>query len=252
MACFKLGWGDALALARLSGEGLGTAYEYCVKARVIERQLERRSIKSVLVCGLPEKYGFSLDFPYLARQAGAKLTVVDERPETLKKFEAAVAASPLLEGLDYCVKAVGDLSAPGLSASFDVSFNMEVLQRLSKSRRQDFTASVAKLAPLSFSFAPNAANGLHNRVSGLKSLSLEELIELNEAAGLKVLDSGFIDLPPFPPGLRQGESAGGGKSVLDVVLTPPLKFWMNLEGFYPNFIKGRLAHIVYTVALKDE
>ncbi|MCZ7673579.1 MAG: hypothetical protein M5U34_43910 [Chloroflexi bacterium] len=47
----------------------------------------------LLIAGLPEKYGSSLDFLLLAEELGAEVTVVDERPFALEKLRQGLAAA---------------------------------------------------------------------------------------------------------------------------------------------------------------
>ena len=60
--------------ALAEGEGVGTAYEYYAKRRIIAplvASLPRPA--RIVVVGLPEKYGTSLDFVLVAGQAHAEL-----------------------------------------------------------------------------------------------------------------------------------------------------------------------------------
>ncbi len=55
------------ALALAEGEGMGTAYEYYAKRLILGRWLaERPRPASILIAGLPQKYGASLDLLLLA------------------------------------------------------------------------------------------------------------------------------------------------------------------------------------------
>jgi hypothetical protein len=72
---------DLYALALAEGEGMGTAYKYYVKRLILRRFLDGRlQPRSILIAGLPEKYGASLDFVLLGSELGATITVVDDRP----------------------------------------------------------------------------------------------------------------------------------------------------------------------------
>jgi hypothetical protein len=75
----------SLRLALAEGEGVGTAYEYFAKRLALGRWLKQvgRPVR-MLVAGLPQKYGSSLDFLLLAEELGAEVTVVDERPSALQ------------------------------------------------------------------------------------------------------------------------------------------------------------------------
>ena len=77
---------DFYPSALKEGEGVGTAYEYYAKAKVFKNFFRRVSgpFESMLIAGLPEKYGFSLDFLLLAKGLGIKKVFVqDEREERI-------------------------------------------------------------------------------------------------------------------------------------------------------------------------
>ena len=81
------------APALAEGEGVGTAYEYYVKRLAIRKFLKKiRNPKTILIAGLPQKYGTSLDFFLLAHEVGAKLFVIDDRLEHLEKAKNALLA----------------------------------------------------------------------------------------------------------------------------------------------------------------
>ncbi|HEX6383064.1 MAG TPA: hypothetical protein VF177_00200, partial [Anaerolineae bacterium] len=81
-------------LALAEGEGVGTAYEYYAKRLVLSPWLRQvRRPQRVLVAGLPQKYGASLDFLLLAAEVGAAVVVIDERPPAVAKFQRALAAA---------------------------------------------------------------------------------------------------------------------------------------------------------------
>ena len=51
------------AINLVEGEGLGTAYEYYAKFRKLENFINSiKKPKRILIAGLPEKYGLSMDF----------------------------------------------------------------------------------------------------------------------------------------------------------------------------------------------
>src|SRR5262252_3111362 len=73
---------DLYVYALSEGEGVGTAYEYYVKRRVMSPLLRRlKPGARILVAGLPEKYGTSLDFVLAGWERGARLLCADDRPE---------------------------------------------------------------------------------------------------------------------------------------------------------------------------
>src|SRR5262252_6719711 len=82
-------------LALAEGEGVGTAYEYFAKRLILTRWLAKLpQARSLLIAGLPEKYGSSLDFLLLTQEmAVADVIVVDERPPALDKIRKSLAAA---------------------------------------------------------------------------------------------------------------------------------------------------------------
>ena len=74
------------AINLIEGEGVGTAYEYYAKFRKLERFLNSiEKPKKILIAGLPEKYGLSMDFILLGQILKAETVVVDERPQVLAR-----------------------------------------------------------------------------------------------------------------------------------------------------------------------
>ncbi len=78
---------DYYPIAMAEKEGAGTAYEYYVKARLLRQVIPAASPpRRILVAGLPEKYGFSMDFAILACSLNAEILFLDERAERLNVF----------------------------------------------------------------------------------------------------------------------------------------------------------------------
>ncbi|MGB9485744.1 MAG: hypothetical protein WCD04_06500, partial [Terriglobia bacterium] len=82
-------------LALAEGEGIGTAYEYYAKRLVLARWLASlRPPRRLLIAGLPEKYGSSLDFFLLAQDlAVTEVVVIEDRPWALEKCRRSLAAA---------------------------------------------------------------------------------------------------------------------------------------------------------------
>lgn len=258
-------------LALAEGEGMGTAYEYYAKRLALGRWLAGRPRPaSLLVAGLPEKYGASLDFLLLAGELGAAVTVVDDRPAALERLRGALAVleeSPLPLARPTCLLA--DL--PGLAAlrgRFDLALSSEVLQRLTPEERPAYIARLLALAPALALFAPNAGNPAHTGRSGLAGLRLEELRALvgddgrpltadrwqqttNDGAVVggrqPAVNSGYVDMPPFPPGITrsdaQREQATQGR--FEAMVMWGLRYYAHGERVLPGAIRRRQSHIVY-------
>jgi hypothetical protein len=238
---------DLYAYALAEGEGVGTAYEYAAKARILQpmvARLEALGRKArVLVAGLPEKYGTSLDFAVLANRTGAELVVVDERSSALDRARRAVDAargSGLLRELrvSFAITELAQLGGPG---GHDAVLSSEVLQRVPVTSRAIFAATLRAAAPMGAVFVPNSENASHLAISGLGGLSLAELGRDFQDGRLA-----YVDMPPFPPGIartaEQREKASSGMA--EAIAMRALDAYCAAERFVPNGVKRRYAHIV--------
>ncbi len=241
-------------LALAEGEGVGTAYEYFAKRLVLarwlkNRQAQKRKPERLLIAGLPEKYGSSLDFLQVAQELGADVTVADERPSALQKLQNSLAVaqgegwltavSPQLVPLTH----PADLSP--IDETFDLCLGSEGLQRLDADDRSDYVRHVRRLAFRAALFAPNGDNMAHANISGLAGVTLAEMQQL---VGLDAT-TGYIDMPPFPPGItrseEQREQATSGR--LEAIAMWGLGFYARLEHFLPTAVRRRQSHIVYSL-----
>jgi hypothetical protein len=207
-------------LALAEGEGYGTAYEYLVKLRLLDAFARNKRIGRVLVYGLPEEYGFSLDFFYFCQKKGFEAYVFED--------------SKKIRMLGQVLNRVG-IPKPkraNLRQRYDLLLSCEYLQKLSAKEKKEFARNVKKLAKSATVFAPNKENPSHARFSGLKGISAEELAGLFKGAGV-----GWIDAPFFPPGKRLGKKRGAWIVLL------ALQIWSYLEPFF--LFKRRYAHICY-------
>jgi hypothetical protein len=239
-------------LALAEGEGVGTAYEYYAKRLILLPWLARgQQPKSMLVAGLPEKYGSSLDFLLLGAEMGCHITVVDDRPDALARLSGALEK---LESLRYSpplrpqLVQTGDISKlPELSEGFDLVVSSEVIQRLSPERRPVYVSRLKELSSKLALFSPNANNESHVGLSGLGGLQLEELVNLVNRDSQLITRAGYIDVPPFPPGITrsdaQREEASTGN--VEAFAMWGLGFYARLEKFLPTTARRKWAHIVF-------
>lgn len=244
-------------LALAEGEGVGTAYEYYAKRlRLIPWLAQGVQPKTMLVAGLPQKYGSSLDFLLLGAEMGCRITVVDDRQEALVKLSQALeqlqraAYSPQLKPL---LVQTGDITRlPELTGQFDLVVSSEVLQRLDPQRRGIYINRLLEVAPSAALFTPNADNSAHVGLSGLAGLHLEEFRELagrNSRTGELQLESrtGYVDMPPFPPGITrtetQREEATTG--TMEAFAMWGLAIYARTEKFLPQALRRKKAHIVF-------
>ncbi len=241
------------ALALAEGEGVGTAYEYYARRLALAAWLKRLARPArMLVAGLPQKYGSSLDFLLLAEELGASVTVADERPYALEKLQSSLAAAQGAGWLTAVsptlipVASLADLAE--LTSSFDLAISSEVLQRLNEADRLRYVARLGELATAVALFAPNADNPAHINLSGLEGLTLAELQSLFSISSQQ-LTTGYIDMPPFPPGVIRSEAqraqATSGK--LEALAMWGLGYYARMEHWLPTAVRRRQSHIVYAL-----
>mgnify|MGYP001241933763 CR=1 FL=1 len=244
-------------LALAEGEGVGTAYEYFAKRLVLAPWLKSAGRPArMLVAGLPEKYGCSLDFLQVAAELGADVTVVDERPSALEKLQSALAAAQkegwLTAVSPTYVAAVSMAALNEVTGPFDLCIASEVVQRLEPAAREAYVARLAALGTAVALFTPNGDNPAHTNISGLSGLTLAELQALCAPIQSPTthLQTGYIDMPPFPPGItrsdEQREQATSGR--FEAVAMWGLGFYARAEKILPTAVRRRQSHIVYALA----
>jgi hypothetical protein len=246
-------------LSLTEGEGVGTAYEYYAKARKLRRLMEIVGTpKRILIAGLPEKFGLSMDFFLLGHDTQAEILVVDERRERILKAQEVMAdlASRGILSVGRTrfstVTDLGELDGNQLGGgTFDLALSCEVLQRLGSARDRyisrlwDTSRNIAV-------FVPNGGNSAHAEHSGLRGLCAEELLRAcrQERRDARIHDFGLLDMPPFPPGVSrsQDKREEAAESLLEGLLMRALEGYCCVEGFWPVAVRARLAHIAYVMA----
>jgi dihydroflavonol-4-reductase len=238
---------DYYPIALAEGEGVGTAYEYLAKWQVLHPALT--GVRRMLIAGLPEKYGSSLDFVSLAVALDAELVVVDEREAALAKLRDAMASAGLAPRATFRQTPLQQMGKLG-EAPFDLGLSCEVLQRVQASDRDGYVRAMAKLARRIVLFTPNAGNSSHASRSHLRSLSIHEVKAVVATAGAHLERAGFVDMPPFPPGLtlskdtrQQVKQAWWQRPALGA-----LGLFCRAERILPAPAKQPFAHIVYAIA----
>ena len=232
--------------ALAEGEGVGTAYEYFAKGRVVRHAMARvRRGGTLLVAGVPEKYGTSVDFLVAARDSGVSVVVVDERQSALDKARRVVSALPELAALPVEWRLSRGLEDHEALPHFaDCAFSCEVLQRVPPERRQAWADALCERCPSGAIFAPNASNQAHAHISKLGAVTLSEI---RAAMGPVLAEAGYLDMPPFPPGITrssdQRQKAASG--VFERVAMRALEVFARSEPVLPVALKRRSAHIVY-------
>jgi hypothetical protein len=237
-------------LALAEGEGVGTAYEYFAKRLVLAPWLANLpNPKSMLIAGLPEKYGSSLDFFLLGQDLLVpEVVVCDERPSALDKVSQSLAsaqAAGLLTGLKTRSVLIDHFSRIGEEVGeFDLCVTSEVVQRLN-GNAPEVVKTLMRTARNLALFVPNADNPAHNQLSGLGGLRLEELQSMVGQPDR----AGYVDMPPFPPGLTrsstQRQQATSGWT--ERLAMGGLDMYARLEHFIVLALRRRHAHIVYAM-----
>jgi hypothetical protein len=242
---------DYYPLALAEGEGAGTAYEYYVKAKMLHRVMQGRPTpRRVLVGGLPEKYGLSMDFALLAQDWQAEILFLDERPARLQKFAATydeLSEKGLLSVTCLKYRVVEDIARWDIGDKFDLVLCCEVLQRLDAKQQLSYFSQLADYAERAIIFAPNGENPKHAELSGLKTVSLAQMLNLVKQSGYQQIKAGLIDMPPFPPGITRSEAQrqDAASSPLQRFLFWGINVWADAEQLMPWSLKKGMAHIVY-------
>lgn len=240
-------------IALLEGEGMGTAYEYSAKLKMLQRVVaETRSPHRLLIGGLPEDYGVDLGIALLAGRYGCQTIVADDRSLLLETFARALALPPLSHLADqgrFEMRHLSTLAHPTRSddAPFDLWVTTSAVQRLDDGELAQYLTQVREKSRNAVLMVPNKANKEHLSISGLDGFFLSDLVAKCRQAGLTVREAGYMDVPPFPPGLRRSseakEKAAG--SSLGRVMMVGLECWIRGERFLPCFVKRRFGHIAY-------
>ena len=186
--------------AFLEGEGLGTAYEYYTKYNVLKDSILARRVDRLLIAGLPEKYGYSMDFTGYAIHSNAELTIMDERPYKIAKHKLITEKLFGKEAFDK-VKYVYVKSwlKPPHTSFHDIALSCEVFQRFSEKEKEIYVAFLCDSANCVAIFVPNAANKAHSTISKLRTVSLNELTRHFQPR-FRIDRRGYLDMPPSPPG----------------------------------------------------
>jgi hypothetical protein len=81
---------------------------------------------------------------------------------------------------------------------------------------------------------------------------MEDLKRSVTNAGLSLVSFGYLDMPPFPPGLKWAglKKPTTSKRGIQSVLAMALTLWSHSEKVL-GFLKAKNAHIVYFIAEMD-
>ena len=244
------------SLTRAEGEGVSLAYEYFARRLALGpwlRALGRP--RRILIAGLPEKGGVSLDFLQLAAECGATVTVVEDRRHALARLWRAwktaqadgrlIAVHPSLVQTD----SVAELSA--IAGPFDLCLSAHVLQRLNPTWRALYFNRLQRLAPAVALFAPNGHNRAHVAASGLAGVRRGEMNGLIAATALvpgqPPPQTGFMNLFPLAAGggYNPGQRPAAGVDALTAAVMGGLQLYAHLERIFPLALRQQQARLVY-------
>ncbi|OGF52345.1 MAG: hypothetical protein A2044_01885 [Candidatus Firestonebacteria bacterium GWA2_43_8] len=234
-------------VALLEGEGLGTAYEYYMKRRLLVKLFRKEGqLDSFCVFGLPEKYGTSMDFCLLAGEVKAgRVTVLDERSEAVKKCTVAVEKlkeNKLLSDSLLHVKEGLDIK----DEKYDFITNCDVFQRFSEEEALKMIEGAAENSKLSVFFLPNGFNVSHVPAPGRKAINPVEFVK-KLSGKVAVIGWGYIDMPPFPSGSKISEEKKKAvkSGLFNFAVFVVLKLWAVVEMLTPSFIRKKYSHAFY-------
>ncbi len=228
-------------------EGVGTAYEYLVKYRLLSKVVNEKKNSNILVAGLPEKYGYSLDFILLSEENDCNCEVVDERIEKLNGIRG-IFEKIHKDAISVRLCDLYNLENIYTQKHFDLAFSCEVLQRLSSEDQIQYIRSLKRIAKNVILFVPNGDNRSHKASSGLNSITRKELVgQFNALNGCEYRDIGYLDIPPWPPGVKDNPLKGRIGRTLCNILLNILQIISVLEPFYPKSVKSKYAHLIYVI-----
>lgn len=247
------------AINLVEGEGIGTAYEYYAKLRKLIKfinSIERP--RRILIAGLPEKYGLSMDFFLLAQILKAETLAIDDRSSRLeraRKVFSKLKSKRIFDDINVIFSRVDNIvefdKGSLRDGKFDLALSSEVLQRLDGAQSKYISTLVGQAKHFAI-FVPNRGNKSHANITGLKSVYLSELLKCcrEEHSGVSIYDFGYIDMPPFPPGLTRSHEKRelASKSRVEAFLMKGLEIYSLCEDIIPKFVKEKIAHITYFMA----
>lgn len=234
--------------ALIEGEGYGTAYEYQVKANLLRAHWE--GAQNVLILGLPEKFGVSANFLIQADQTAKPVLLVDDNPALIAQFhqiKKILQEQQILQKTDSIISR----KVPKLTDfEPEQKYDLIIIQKLTSLMNEEYFKKLLKHGGTIFLFAPNANNFSHQKFSKLTGV---DQAELSKIAGAIPHQSGFIDCPPFPSGVKiqrkssaqETQKLSPWSQALDTIFLSCLNLLCNLEPRFPHRIKEKYSHIIY-------
>lgn len=242
-------------VALAEGEGMGTAYEYSVKLKMLRRVVAKVGAPTrMFIGGLPEAYGIDLCLGVLGAFCGCRTVVADDRQPLLDAFHQALASPTMSDFVEldlFEMRRLEALSQPCAADEepYDLWVSTTALQRLDAEEQVTYLTQVREKSRHAVIMAPNKSNKAHLTISGLDGIFLSDLVATCEQAGLTVIGTGYQDVPPFPPGIKRSEEAKAkaSESKIERFMMHVLEGWVRGERLLPAFIKRRHGHMAYVV-----
>lgn len=217
-------------------------------------------IRNIAILGLPEKYGVSLDFLLFAKSKNLKVTVYDDRKDVLNKLlnsiEKLTADNIYLNDNLKLLREIKDLKDIKLpmelskDEKFDIILNSDVLQRFETFEREAIILAAKKISSVSVFFMPNEDNvNFIKTDSNRRIVSKREVLNICAKNNIKILECGYMDMPPFPSGVslsKESRTKIKNTFFLNTVFFI-LSCWSLLEVILPAFLRKKISHIFYIV-----
>jgi hypothetical protein len=226
--------------------GFGVWYEYLAKSRIFKHF---KRAKKVLIFGLPRKYSLGLDTLYFS--GDSNVHVVEDRIKNLKEYKKYADQF----GREVKIIPVSNLKeAEKLKKEkYDLLISTEVLQE-----DVSLFKVMKELSEEIIIFVPNKNCYAHPIISGLKSLSLKKLKEIGKENDLKIIDSGYIDCPPWPAGACLPKSEEGQIIKKEAFYISAIKKWLTkaipklvkMDNHYPGIWRKLNSHMAFCIYKK--
>jgi hypothetical protein len=250
---------DLYPVALLEGEGMGTAYEYSAKLKLLQRVIGATCPpRDILVGGLPEAYGVDVGLAFLAALYDCRVVVAEDRQPAREAYRAVLCAPYLSRWIDpsrFEMRAPESLACPTRAGDpvYDLWVTTSSIQRLKDGGLEGYLDQVRHKSRCAVLFAPNKDNRAHLTLTRMDGFRLADLVEVCTRAGLTVRGAGYVDLPPFPPGIKRSDEAKkkAAESRIERFAMRGLEGWAWGERFLPRFLKRRFAHLVYVWLQSD-
>jgi hypothetical protein len=250
---------DLYPVALLEGEGMGTAYEYSAKLKLLQRAIgATRPPRRILVGGLPEAYGVDMGLAFLAALHNCRIVVTEDRQSARDAFDVVLRSPYVSHWVDptrFEMRPLDTLACPTRAddPAFDLWVTTSSIQRLKAGGLDEYLDQVRHKSRCAVLFAPNKDNPAHLTLTKMDGFRLAELVEACAQAGLTVRGAGYVDVPPFPPGIKRSDEAKekAVESTVERFAMRGLEWWAQAEQLLPRFLKRRFAHLVYVWLQSD-